>query len=419
MNYDAPAWQQELHELPEELRASIDAVLHADKVRYRVYPIRKSSGGTRVIKEPCPALKTAQAELVTYFQVIKLHARLVPEVVGFVKGRTIAENAMLHRDMANYRGMKHEMAVGNVKRKVVRRKYYFLSPKAGMTGDMPTAKEVQAAAPKSAVKMDLKDAFGTITPRMVREGIMSVYPLVEEDLERVVQLCCHRGSLPQGAPTSPSLMNLSLVPFDSYVRAMLQQHIADRFGCGVTYTRFADDLTITCTKERMAQKCIPIVDGVARFHKLRMNRKKTQIMTLGTGIFVTGINIVNGLTHVSVSRAYRSRVRAAIHQASLIRAADPDEFIMLMNKVRGRIAHVNSVDPVHGAKLCEYAVKKGVMKPTEKVHGLDLANRQRVAYEIQLARNTVFGKQCARTSNPSAKLKAGRSSTEPLDLSFI
>ena len=50
------------------------------------------------------------------------------------------------------------------------------------------------------------------------------------------------GYLPQGAPTSPKLSNLALRGFDQKIRIIAGQH-------GLTYSRYADDLTLSTRNE--------------------------------------------------------------------------------------------------------------------------------------------------------------------------
>src|SRR5205814_1273721 len=54
----------------------------------------------------------------------------------------------------------------------------------------------------------------------------------------LTKLCTYRGSLPQGAPTSPRLSNLVNLRFDARLAAIAN-------GRGLSYSRYADDITFS------------------------------------------------------------------------------------------------------------------------------------------------------------------------------
>src|SRR5205823_9973041 len=54
----------------------------------------------------------------------------------------------------------------------------------------------------------------------------------------LAQLCTYNGRLPQGAPTSPILSNMICFKMDREILALARAHRC-------TYTRYADDITIS------------------------------------------------------------------------------------------------------------------------------------------------------------------------------
>lgn len=98
------------------------------------------------------------------------------------------------------------------------------------------------------------------------------------------------GHLPQGAPTSPMLANLAMREFDKLVTTISERH-------GLTYTRYADDLTLSTQNTQFTrQKCRKAIGEVyaamGQFG-LSPNATKTRIVTPGARKIVLGL-LVDG-----------------------------------------------------------------------------------------------------------------------------
>lgn len=94
----------------------------------------------------------------------------------------------------------------------------------------------------------------------------------------------HVGVLPQGAPTSPMLSNLAASSLDSSLHAYASEN-------GLTYTRYADDLTFSAT-ELGALKVGEINRAIVRRIRLarfRENEKKTRVAGPGSRKVVLGL----------------------------------------------------------------------------------------------------------------------------------
>lgn len=159
--------------------------------QYTTFTIRKRRGGTRNIKAPKNDLKGVQRRFADFLQ-----DRIVPRAAahGFVREKNIVTNAQMH---------VHHRAVLNV---------------------------------------DLKDFFPTINFGRVRALFMAQPFGASPAIATVLaQICCHEGSLPQGAPTSPVVSNMISSRLDAQLLRLSRDH-------GCTYTRYADDLTFSKRK---------------------------------------------------------------------------------------------------------------------------------------------------------------------------
>ena len=153
---------------------------------YQRFSIPKRQGGTRSIEAPSDKLKTLQRR-VLWRLLEPLAVR--PCATGFVRGRSIVDNARPH--------------VGQ-----------------GVV-----------------INMDLADFFGSITTEQV-QAVFAAHGWNEEAATILARICTSEGRLPQGAPTSPALSNLVCRRLDARLSALAARAQGQ-------YTGYADDLTFS------------------------------------------------------------------------------------------------------------------------------------------------------------------------------
>ena len=116
------------------------------------------------------------------------------------------------------------------------------------------------------------------------------------------------GYLPQGAPTSPMLANLTMRRFDAQVT-----DIATKYN--LVYTRYADDLTLS-TPERgfsraVASRVIREIHSAMRMAGLAPNIAKTRVTPPGARKVVLGLLVDTDAPRLS--REFKASVRRHIH----------------------------------------------------------------------------------------------------------
>lgn len=216
---------------------------------YRNFSISKHSGGTRTIEAPTPLLKRIQLQILKHF--------LEPHPVSrfakaYKKGSSLKDMARFHVDQ------------------------------------------------HLVLRIDLKDFFGSLKEASVfrffrQQGYSEVVTVI------LTKLTTLRGSLPQGAPTSPALSNLLMQKVDGKIgRYCLENKIR--------YTRYADDLVFSgdFSIKRLLAK---IYTALAPM-QLRIHSDKTRVMRRHTRQMVTGL-VVND--KLSVSRNYRRKLRQELY----------------------------------------------------------------------------------------------------------
>ncbi|RNL38027.1 reverse transcriptase domain-containing protein [Paraeggerthella hongkongensis] len=216
-------------------------------IRYKTFEIgKKRSGEKRTIEAPVGYLKAVQRQLLELFN----EAYRPPQCVhGFVSSCSIASNAMSH-----------------VKKSAV-------------------------------VNLDLRDFFPSITGDRIH-GLFRKDPFsFPEDVANLLtELVCYKGSLPQGAPTSPILSNMICYRLDKQLVSYAAKN-------KLVYTRYADDITFSSTSRSAINKLFneselginsvsPEVRNIIGSNRFEINETKIHIARKSSRQQVTGI-IVN------------------------------------------------------------------------------------------------------------------------------
>jgi hypothetical protein len=236
------------------------------KKRYQTFTINKKSGGVRTIHAPVKGLKSI---LRSFNFVLQCIAEPHAAATGFVTGKSIVDNARKH----------------------VGQHYVY--------------------------NIDLKNFFHSFDRNRVKLALMYEPFNLNGDKEPLAfllaSLCTHpfevdgkiKTVLPQGSPTSPTLTNILCRNLDRRLNGL-----ANRFG--ITYTRYADDITFSSphniyADETFIQELKRIIE---EDQKLVINPKKTRLQKSGYRKEATGL-IIND--KVNVSRRYVKQIRMWLH----------------------------------------------------------------------------------------------------------
>lgn len=278
------------------VRDATRIILSAPK-RYKVYTIPKRHGGERTIAQPAFEVKVLQRLLMMR---VLTNFPVHDAAYAYVKGRSIRQNAMRHVDS------------------------------------------------DFILKLDFKNFFNSIRPVDLERTLRyrSVEGLSPTDYEAVYQLLFWgRGSyqakcLSIGAPSSPMVSNVVMYEFDRVVAGIAIE-------LGLTYTRYADDLTISgnvlnrlLTFER---RLASVVQNLPM--DLALNDQKRGLYGRGQRRMVTGL-IITPDHKVSIGRERKRAIRAAIHRYS--KGEPSDELVM---RCKGMLGFVLAAEPSHISSL--------------------------------------------------------------------
>jgi RNA-directed DNA polymerase len=250
----------------------------ANRKRYIQFTVKKKSGAERVISAPNNGLKEIQKCLNLVFQLVY---QPNPAASGFVPGKSIVDNALVH------------------------------------------------AGSFYVYNIDLKDFFPSIDQARVWGRLKKPPFNLNETQKRInlaniiASLCSHemevermdgtgafvkviKSVLPQGAPTSPTLSNIICERLDIRLSG-----VAKKFG--LKYSRYADDITFS-SMHNVYQKDSEFLIEVSRIvtdQKFHIKESKTRLQKHGFRQEVTGL-IVN--EKVNVNKRYVSQLRMWIHR---------------------------------------------------------------------------------------------------------
>ena len=268
-------------------RRDIERIADAAPMFYRPYKLLRDGREPRPIDNPVDPLKELQK---------RIHSRLLssfpfpPVLHGSVKGRSPTTNAQLH-----------------VGRSIV-------------------------------VTLDVKACYPSITNAMVFDLFLRRLDFSPTVAHILTELTTYQGHLPQGAPTSPSIANLILLPAVTKAEAIVT---TQRLHMG----QFVDDTGLS-GKSLHSDIITQVCSQFSRIG-LRIGRKKISIMRAGAQQIVTG-HTVNA--KVGIPKQQRSRIRSAVLEAEHMNPGT-DDFSRVLNSADARVRRLAKFHPGQATSL--------------------------------------------------------------------
>lgn len=280
---------------------------------YHYHWVPKRSGGERLIESPKPMLKQAQTQILhEILDRVPVHRTCH----GFTRGRSILSNAEPHcgqRVLLKYDLQNFYPSV-SIKRVIaIFRSLGYNREVAIWLGRLTTT-----AIPSSI-------PFPSEGPKGLRDYLA--------------------GHLPQGAPTSPALANLSAFSLDLRLFGLSNSF-------GANYTRYADDITISGpeTLLKSLKTLIPLVQAVIRDERFTVNKAKRKVIRNNQRQTVCGV-VVN--EHPNYSRKEFDRLKAILFNCVRFGpdSQNRDGHSNFREHLRGRVGFVKQLNPARGTKL--------------------------------------------------------------------
>lgn len=182
---------------------------------------------------------------------------------------------------------------------------------------------------------DVEQCFPSVSPYRVAAGLTRA-GFATNASWLITRLATVSNQLPQGAPTSPPLLNVVLVDLDGKLASVAR-------GAGLTFTRYVDDLYLSGGERTVA--LARVVERVLRDHQLRIKPSKRFDWGPHERHSVTKIVVNTKPNPLPEYLASLSRILED-HQSGA-RPLDAEE----MASVRGKVAYVRWLNPDVGRRL--------------------------------------------------------------------
>ena len=192
------------------------------------------------------------------------------------------------------------------------------------------------------LQIDLKDFFNSITGEWLKKQLLMVFPFAmidDENLDDLIHISLLNGSLPQGSHLSPLLTNLAMVPID-YV---LTEKLHNLYGHHYVYTRYADDITISCKEKFNPDMVLGIIKHIFKDFEtpFRINNDKTRFGSIAGRNYHLGI-IVNKDNQLSVGHEKNQKFRAMIFNFCTV---GEEWELHDVQKMLGLISYYKAIEP--------------------------------------------------------------------------
>lgn len=263
---------------------------------YNTLEIPKKNGDTRTICVPNKNLKNVQKKLYnklsTYYDEIKTQNNFTSKIShGFEKNRSIVTNAEVHKNK------------------------------------------------RYVVNLDLLVFFPSINFGRVRSYfIKNNYFEINDDIATILaQLTCYKGTLPQGASTSPLIANMICNIMDIRILKIAKKYRLD-------YTRYADDLTFSTNNKYFLNdydKFLEDIKNIIHRSGFELNSKKTRLLFSNSRQEVTGL-VVN--KKISVPKEYYKNTRAMAHSLYKNGYFLIDDEVGTIEQLEGRFSFINQIN---------------------------------------------------------------------------
>jgi RNA-directed DNA polymerase len=292
-----------------------------DRLRHYHYQIlAKRFGSVRVIEAPKPRLKDRQRQILIWIlQKVPPHSA----VHGFVKGRSIKTFTAPH--------------VG--RRVVLRMDVRDFFPTFGGV-------RIQNLFRTLGYPERVADLLGGICTNSVHLNIWNEVARSLDVLELAeLRRLYARPHLPQGAPTSPTLANISFYRLDCRLNALAKS-------AGADYTRYADDLAFSgdVEFEKRVERFAAHVASILLEEGFRVHHQKTRIMRQGVRQHLAGLVTNRG---TNIPRADFDRLKAVLTNCFRhgVQSQNRERRPEFRAHLEGRVAFAEMINPEKGKRL--------------------------------------------------------------------
>lgn len=206
---------------------------------------------------------------------------------------------------------------------------------------------------KKILHIDIRDFFDNIDITKVRSVFLSM-GFIDSIASILSNMVTCENKLAQGFPTSPTLANMVCADMDSEIGEVCNSN-------NLTYTRYADDITISGDEINILNE----VQQILRKFGFELNECKTKYSHIGQSQYVTGLT-VSDVSYpripVKIKRKMRQKlyfiskygIKSHVEKITHTNNIDHREFENLCHKelcyIKGWLDFIYSIEPMFTAK---------------------------------------------------------------------
>lgn len=278
-------------------------MLFDNSKNYATFRLPKKSGGYRQIARPNGSLRAVQRWILKHI-LDKLHT--MPNCHGFERGSKLRHHAEQHID-AN-----------------------------------------------AILTLDIENFFPSISVAQIT-NVFRVSGYCASAASMLARLCTYLGALPQGAPSSPKLANLTCSRMDRRLARFAEER-------ELVYTRYADDMSFSGDSAGALAKAKPFIAHIIHDSGFRLNPGKTRLAGPGRALKITGLIVSSD--RVGIGRQLLRKLRARIHKAH------SGANNVGIGSIQGWLDFVSDVDPDRYRMLVEYIERLQLSSATSSLNAL-------------------------------------------------
>jgi hypothetical protein len=269
-------------------RTALDELSHSAVNLYSPFDRRNLPDGKKWRHIDCPTRRLKHLQRKIQRRILR-HVHLPATMFGSVRGRTIVDNAARHEGS------------------------------------------------RELVTLDLKNCFPNTSNEQVYEVWRDVFGCSAKVSATFTRLTTLARGVPQGAPTSSTLVNLCLLKMHDQLSELADEQ-------GLSFSIYVDDIGFSGTSaDRILAPAIEIIEK----NGYAVSNRKTRVMRAGSQKILTGVGLNRGL---SAGGSRIRRIRNAILQLA-VREEIPN---YLLVSLRGQVEQIRSIKPSQGNSLSAF-----------------------------------------------------------------
>ncbi|MNJ44509.1 reverse transcriptase [compost metagenome] len=227
------------------------------------------------------------------------------------------------------------------------------------------------AGARFVILQDIQNFYPSISKRHVDALFRQLFGFGASVAALLSSICTREDSTPQGASTSGYIANLVFWDVEPKI-------VKDLLGRGFQYSRFADDITISCGRKPSSDELTNIVStitGMLAAKGCHQKRTKLHMRVRGQGIeaedatfqpiTVTGLSVFN--SSPSLTKLERKRIRSAVRELEVMSDSRSDwaELDAMYHRAMGRVGRLLACGHPDGEALKARlnAVKRSYQTP--------------------------------------------------------